>query len=92
MRILFVTGSLVHGGAERQAITLANRLAERGHECHFAYVKNDPSQLARLRRRACRCAACTRALSRSCAPSGPARADLQRLKPDGDRWRPTRTR
>lgn len=49
MRILFVTGSLVHGGAERHAITLANRLAERGHECRFAYVKNDPSQLGRLR-------------------------------------------
>ena len=49
MRIAFVTGSLVHGGAERQAITLANRLAERGHDCHAVYVKNDPSQLARLR-------------------------------------------
>jgi glycosyltransferase involved in cell wall biosynthesis len=48
VRILFVTGSLVHGGAERQAITLANRLAERGHDCHLIYVKNDPSQLARL--------------------------------------------
>jgi glycosyltransferase involved in cell wall biosynthesis len=49
MRLVFVTGSLVHGGAERQAITLANRLAERGHECHAIYVKNDPSQLGRLR-------------------------------------------
>ena len=46
--MLFVTGSLVHGGAERHTITLVNRLAERGHECHAAYVKNDPSQLARL--------------------------------------------
>ena len=49
MRIVFVTGSLVHGGAERQAITLANRLAERGHDCHAIYVKNDQSQLGRLR-------------------------------------------
>ena len=49
MRLALVTGSLVHGGAERQAITLANRLAERGHECHAIYVKNDPSQLGRLR-------------------------------------------
>lgn len=49
MRLLFLTGSLVHGGAERHAITLANRLAERGHACHFAYVKDDPSQLGRLR-------------------------------------------
>ena len=48
MRLALVTGSLVHGGAERQAITLANRLAERGHECHAVYVKNDPSQLGRL--------------------------------------------
>ena len=48
MRIAFITGSLVHGGAERQAITLANRLAERGHDCHAVYVKNDPSQLSRL--------------------------------------------
>ena len=49
MKILCLTGSLVHGGAERHTITLANRLAERGHECHAAYVKNEPSQLARYR-------------------------------------------
>jgi L-malate glycosyltransferase len=49
MRLLFVTQSLVHGGAERHTITLANRLAERGHECHAAYIKNDPSQLGRYR-------------------------------------------
>lgn len=49
MRVLFVMGSLVHGGAERQSITVMNRLAERGHECHAAYVKNDPSQLERIR-------------------------------------------
>jgi glycosyltransferase involved in cell wall biosynthesis len=47
VKILFLTGSLVHGGAERHTITLANRLAERGHECHAAYVKDDPSQLGR---------------------------------------------
>lgn len=49
MKTLFMTGSLVHGGAERHTITLVNRLAERGHECHAVYVKNDPSQLERLR-------------------------------------------
>jgi len=49
VRLLFITGSLVHGGAERHTITLSNKLAERGHECHAAYVKNDPSQLARFR-------------------------------------------
>jgi len=49
MKISFVTGSLVHGGAERHTITLANRLAERGHDCSLAFVKNDPSQISRLR-------------------------------------------
>jgi glycosyltransferase involved in cell wall biosynthesis len=49
MKLVFVTGSLVHGGAERHSITLANRLAERGHECHAVYVKDVPDQLGRLR-------------------------------------------
>lgn len=49
MKLLFVTASLTHGGAERHTITLVNRLAERAHECHLAYVKDDPSQLERLR-------------------------------------------
>jgi len=49
VKLLFITGSLVHGGAERHSITLANRLAERGHEVRFAYVKADHSQLERLR-------------------------------------------
>jgi glycosyltransferase involved in cell wall biosynthesis len=48
MKLLFVTGSLVHGGAERHTITLANRLASRGHDCHAAYIQDDPSQLERL--------------------------------------------
>ena len=49
MRLLFLTGSLAYGGAERHAITLANALAERGHECHTAWVKGDSAQLGRLR-------------------------------------------
>ena len=49
MKILFVTGDLGHGGAERQTITLANRLAERGHDCHLAYVKSADGQRERLR-------------------------------------------
>jgi glycosyltransferase involved in cell wall biosynthesis len=48
MKLLFVTGSLRHGGAERHTVGLLNRLAERGHECHAAYVKNDAAQLERL--------------------------------------------
>ena len=46
---MILTGSLAHGGAERQAITLANRLAERGHECHLGYVKPESDLRARLR-------------------------------------------
>ncbi len=49
MRAVFITASLGFGGAERHSITLTNRLAERGHECHAVYVKDDPDQLERLR-------------------------------------------
>jgi glycosyltransferase involved in cell wall biosynthesis len=45
MRLAFVTASLAHGGAERHSITLVNRLAERGHECHAVYVKDEAGQL-----------------------------------------------
>lgn len=48
MRLAFVTNSLTHGGAERHTIALVDRLAERGHECHAAYVKHAAGQLAGL--------------------------------------------
>jgi len=48
MRLLFLTGSLTHGGAERHTITLLNQLAQRGHECHAAYVQDNATQLERL--------------------------------------------
>jgi len=48
-RALFVTGSLCHGGAERHSITIMNRLAERRHECHAVYIKDDGDQLGRIR-------------------------------------------
>ena len=48
MRLLFLTGSLTHGGAERHTVTLLNRLAGRGHECHAAYVQDNANQLERL--------------------------------------------
>ncbi len=51
LRAIFVTGSLAHGGAERQTIALLNRLAERGHECHAVFVKNSDSLLDRVRLR-----------------------------------------
>ena len=49
MKLLFVTSSLTHGGAERHTVMLVNRLAERGHECHLAYIKDDASLLPALR-------------------------------------------
>jgi len=48
VRLLFLTGSLTHGGAERHTVTLLNRLAGRGHECHAAYVQDNANQLERL--------------------------------------------
>jgi glycosyltransferase involved in cell wall biosynthesis len=51
LRIISVTPALSHGGAERHAIAVMNRLAERGHECHAVYIKNmrDRLDLVRLR-------------------------------------------
>jgi glycosyltransferase involved in cell wall biosynthesis len=49
LRLIFVTSSLSHGGAESLAITLVNRLGERAHECHMVYIKNDTDKLYRLR-------------------------------------------
>ena len=46
---MILSGSLAYGGAEHHAITLANRLSERGHECHTGWVKPESAQLARLR-------------------------------------------
>ena len=48
-RAMFVTGSLCHGGAERHSITIMNRLAERRHECHAVYIKNEADQFDRIR-------------------------------------------
>ena len=49
--MIFVTASLCHGGAERHSITVMNRLAERGHECHAVYIKKEATQLERIRLR-----------------------------------------
>jgi len=51
VRVVFVTASLTHGGAERHSITLMNRLAERAHECHAVYIKNEDTQINRIRLR-----------------------------------------
>jgi len=47
-RAMFVTGSMCHGGAERHSITIMNRLAERGHECHAICIKSDTDQFNRI--------------------------------------------
>jgi len=63
LRAIFVTGSLSHGGAERHAITLMNRLTERRHECHAVYVKAGAAGLLdrlRLRGGTVRCLNSTR--------------------------------
>src|SRR5687767_8077765 len=39
LRVIFAASSLPHGGAERHAIAVMNRLAERGHECHAVSIK-----------------------------------------------------
>lgn len=39
MRVLFVTGSLPNGGAERHTLGLMDLMAQRGHDCHAISVK-----------------------------------------------------
>ena len=68
LRALFVTGSFAYGGVENHAITLMNRLVERGHECHAAYIKDNHALLDRVRLRsesAVRCLEAERFLDRS---------------------------
>ncbi|HEY6720533.1 MAG TPA: glycosyltransferase family 4 protein [Burkholderiales bacterium] len=47
-KVIFVAASFTHGGAERHAIAVMNRMAERGHECHAVYVKNIGDLLDRV--------------------------------------------
>jgi glycosyltransferase involved in cell wall biosynthesis len=51
LRALFVTSSFGYGSAEKQTVTLMNRLASRGHECHAAYIKENHALLDRVRLR-----------------------------------------
>ncbi|MGB3290136.1 MAG: glycosyltransferase [Burkholderiaceae bacterium] len=41
MRILLITTGLMLGGAERQVVDLADRLADRGHDVAIAYLAGD---------------------------------------------------
>jgi glycosyltransferase involved in cell wall biosynthesis len=47
--LIFVMGSIAPGGAERQTLSLMNRLSERGHVCHVVSVKVPGSLGVRLR-------------------------------------------
>ena len=49
MRVIFAASSLPHGGAERHAIALMRRLAERGHECHAVSIKESAARPDRIR-------------------------------------------
>lgn len=51
LRVIFVASTLPHGGAERLAIAVMNRLAERGHECHAVSLKSDTGPLDCIRLR-----------------------------------------
>ncbi|HZF18800.1 MAG TPA: glycosyltransferase family 4 protein [Burkholderiales bacterium] len=45
---MFVTGCLFTGGAERHAVSVMSRLAERGHQCHAVSVKQPRGMGLRL--------------------------------------------
>ena len=51
MRLIFVTGSLSHGGAERHSVAVMNGLGGRGHPCHAVYIKTTGHLLDRIRLR-----------------------------------------
>ena len=68
LRALFVTSSFAYGGVENHTITLMNQLLDRGHECHAAYIKDNPALLDRVRlpsESAVRCLEAERFLDRS---------------------------
>jgi glycosyltransferase involved in cell wall biosynthesis len=79
-RIVFVTGQLSHGGAERHAVTLVNRLAERGHDCHLAYLKGENMLSRELRGGATRALGAQRYLDRPALQR--LAAQLEALRPD----------
>ena len=49
--LMFVTGSSSVGGAERHAVAVLNRLAERGHRCHAVCVKETGDLFDQIQRR-----------------------------------------
>src|SRR5690349_2849199 len=61
MRLMFVNSQLTSGGCERHAISLMNRLGERGHECHAVSIKEGDELTRDLRLVAGGSAKCLRA-------------------------------
>ena len=51
MKLIFVTSNLISGGCERHAISIMNRLGERGHECHAVYIKPGSDMVGDIRLR-----------------------------------------
>lgn len=51
LRLIFVTSQLLSGGAERHAVSVMNRLGERGHECHAVYIKSGSELVETIRLR-----------------------------------------
>ncbi|HET7766803.1 MAG TPA: glycosyltransferase [Burkholderiales bacterium] len=49
--LMFVTGSSSVGGAERHAVAVLNRLAERGHRCHAVCIKETGDLFDQVRQR-----------------------------------------
>ena len=49
MRLMFVTSNFISGGCERHAISIMNRLGERGHECHAVYIKPGADMVGDIR-------------------------------------------
>ena len=88
-RLIFVTGSLSPGGAERHTLGLMNRLSERGHQCHAVCVKRIVGPGIRVR--ACKAASRREASPRhaisTCARWQISRCSLVAHRTVGDRRR-----
>jgi len=51
MKLIFVTSNLISGGCERHAISIMNRLGDRGHECHAVFIKPGADMVGDIRLR-----------------------------------------
>ncbi len=51
MKLMYVSSNFISGGCERHAISLMNRLGERGHEGHAVYIKPGADMVGDIRLR-----------------------------------------